>query len=49
MSTMEMVAMAFMLESRYMIQPTPFAMQAHELQQDYLRCWDGLTSRFSGS
>ena len=41
--------MAFMLESRYMIQPTPFAMQAHELQQDYLRCWDGLTSRFSGS
>ncbi len=41
--------MAFMLESRYVIQPTPFALQASELQQDYLRCWDGLDSQFSGA
>ncbi len=40
--------MAFMFESRYVIQPTPFALEAAELQKDYLDCWQGLESRFTG-
>jgi homogentisate 1,2-dioxygenase len=40
--------MAFMFESRYLIQPTSFALEAAELQKDYLDCWQGLESRFTG-
>lgn len=38
--------LAFMLESRYLIQPTPWAMETSLRQRDYSRCWDGLTRHF---
>ena len=38
--------MAFMFESRYLIQPTIYAMQSEALQDDYRHCWDGLTKNF---
>ena len=41
--------MAFMFESRYAIQPSEFALQSEQLQRNYLDCWKGLDSRFSGS
>ena len=40
--------LAFMFESRYMIRPTRFALQAPQLQSDYLACWQGLTKHFTG-
>ena len=39
--------MAFMLESRYLIQPTRAAMESPMLQQDYRYCWQGLARKFS--
>ena len=41
--------LAFMLESRYVYQPTPWAMQTELRQQDYIRCWDGLNKHFDGN
>ena len=38
--------MAFMFESRYLIQPTIYAMQSEALQDDYRHCWDGLKKNF---
>jgi len=38
--------LAFMLESRYLIQPTRWAMQTELLQADYTRCWDGIRKQF---
>lgn len=38
--------LAFMLESRYLIQPTPWALETSLRQTDYIRCWDGLARRF---
>jgi homogentisate 1,2-dioxygenase len=38
--------LAFMLESRYLIQPTPWAMETSLRQRDYSRCWEGLTRHF---
>ena len=38
--------MAFMFESRYVIAPTQFALEATEKQADYLKCWDGLKKFF---
>ena len=38
--------MAFMLESRYLIQPTPWAMETELRQRDYTRCWDGIEKNF---
>jgi homogentisate 1,2-dioxygenase len=38
--------MAFMLETRAVIRPTRFALEAAELQQEYYRCWQGLEKRF---
>lgn len=35
--------MAFMFESRWVIRPTPFAMQTPQLQADYDDCWNGFT------
>ena len=40
--------MAFMFESRYLIQPTRFAMETDALQKDYRECWRGLNRNFSG-
>lgn len=38
--------MAFMLESRYVIQPTQWALETELRQQDYIRCWDGIKKNF---
>ena len=40
--------MAFMFESRYLIQPTRFALETDALQTDYRDCWRGLDRNFSG-
>jgi homogentisate 1,2-dioxygenase len=40
--------LAFMFESRYVIRPTEYALNAPELQKDYLACWQGLKKNFSG-
>jgi homogentisate 1,2-dioxygenase len=39
--------MAFMFESRYVIQPTRFALECPELQTDYPDCWQDLEKNFS--
>ena len=39
--------LAFMFESRYVIRPTRFAMEAPELQSDYRDCWQDLPRLFS--
>ncbi len=41
--------LAFMFESRYLIQPTRHALEAPELQADYADCWAGLPKHFTGS
>ncbi|HIG42601.1 MAG TPA: homogentisate 1,2-dioxygenase [Gammaproteobacteria bacterium] len=41
-------SLAFMVESRYPMVPSEFAMNSPLLQQDYTQCWDGLGSRFKG-
>ena len=38
--------MAFMFESRYLIQPTAFAMGSPSLQRDYRDCWQSLPKQF---
>lgn len=38
--------MAFMLESRYVIQPTRWALATDLRQPDYLKCWDGIKKNF---
>lgn len=38
--------MAFMFESRYLIQPTRYALETDALQADYRDCWHGLERRF---
>lgn len=38
--------LAFMLESRYLIQPTGWALETPLRQRDYSRCWEGLEKRF---
>ncbi|MFT5484065.1 MAG: homogentisate 1,2-dioxygenase [Halieaceae bacterium] len=40
--------MAFMLESRYVIQPTDWAMATPLRQRGYSRCWNGLKKNFTG-
>ena len=40
--------MAFMFESRYLIEPTAFALEAPQLQADYAECWQGLKKNFNG-
>jgi homogentisate 1,2-dioxygenase len=39
--------MAFMFESRYLLQPTRFALACPELQKDYRDCWEDLERRFT--
>ena len=41
--------MAFMFESRYLIQPTRFAMESIALQKNYCDCWAGLKKNFKYS
>ena len=38
--------MAFMFETRFVWMPTPYALQSTQLQQEYYRCWQDLTSHF---
>jgi homogentisate 1,2-dioxygenase len=38
--------LAFMFESRYVIQPTRLALEARELQKDYQDCWRGLAKHY---
>jgi homogentisate 1,2-dioxygenase len=38
--------LAFMFESRYVIQPTERALAAPQLQADYASCWQGLRKQF---
>ena len=38
--------MAFMFESRYLIQPTAWAMQSSALQKGYRDCWQDLPNQF---
>ncbi len=38
--------MAFMFESRYLIEPTEFALTTSCLQADYSACWQGLKTQF---
>ncbi|HPE59499.1 MAG TPA: homogentisate 1,2-dioxygenase [Thiolinea sp.] len=40
--------LAFMFESRYVIQPTRMALDSPQLQADYLECWSGLQKHFTG-
>ncbi len=40
---------AFMFESRYVIQPTPYALECEQRQRDYMACWQGLARRFDGT
>ncbi len=40
--------MAFMLESRYIIRPTKFAMECAQLQDNYSDVWQGLEKKFRG-
>jgi homogentisate 1,2-dioxygenase len=41
--------MAFMLESRYLIRPSAWAMETELRQRDYTRCWDGIHKQFSAT
>jgi homogentisate 1,2-dioxygenase len=38
--------MAFMFETRCVIRPTRFALEASELQAEYYQCWQGLKKNF---
>jgi len=38
--------MAFMFETRLVIRPTKFALEAPQLQHDYYTCWQGLKKHF---
>jgi homogentisate 1,2-dioxygenase len=39
--------MAIMFETRWIIQPTRFALETAQLQADYFECWQGLRDRFA--
>jgi len=38
--------MAFMVETRHVLRPTPHALQTAERQREYWRCWQGLQKHF---
>lgn len=40
--------LAFMFESRYVIEPTRFALETDARQHDYIDCWSGLKKYFNG-
>ncbi len=39
--------LAFMFESRFVLRPTRFALDAPQLQREYWQCWQGLQKHFS--
>jgi homogentisate 1,2-dioxygenase len=39
--------LAFMLESRYVIQPTQWALESELRQRDYVECWNGIKKNFT--
>ncbi len=39
--------LAFMFETRYIVRPTRYALEAAQLQSDYVTCWDGLRPHFN--
>jgi homogentisate 1,2-dioxygenase len=39
--------LAFMFETRFVLRPTSFAMEAPQLQRDYWTCWQSLQKHFS--
>ena len=41
--------LAFMFESRFVFQPTAYAMSSSILQTDYDSCWDGLQPQFAST
>jgi homogentisate 1,2-dioxygenase len=41
--------MAFMFETRLILRPTRFALEAAPLQPDYSACWQGLKKHFDPS
>jgi homogentisate 1,2-dioxygenase len=41
--------MAFMFETRAVIQPTRFALESAQLQSEYFQCWQGLAKHFDPS
>ena len=38
--------LAFMFESRFILRPTAHAMNAPQLQRDYIECWQDLKKKF---
>ena len=41
--------LAFMFETRFVLETTKFALETESLQRDYFECWQGLKKRFSPS
>ena len=41
--------LAFMFESRYVIEPTKHAMEWEHLQHDYRDCWQSIAKRYTGA
>jgi homogentisate 1,2-dioxygenase len=39
--------MAFMFETRHVIQPTEYALSSPQLQRNYADCWAGIRKNFS--
>jgi homogentisate 1,2-dioxygenase len=39
--------LAFMLESRYVMQPTQWALETELRQRDYIQCWQGIKKNFN--
>ena len=38
--------LAFMFESRFVIQPTRYALECEQRQANYVHCWQGLNKHF---
>lgn len=41
--------LAFMFETRFVCQPTKFALESSQLDEQYFECWQGLHKRFQGA
>jgi len=41
--------LAFMFESRYILQPSAYALEAPQLDRGYAHCWAGLDPQFTGA
>jgi homogentisate 1,2-dioxygenase len=40
--------LAFMFETRFVCQPTKFALETSQLDHQYFECWQGLRKKFKG-